>query len=229
MKDFQKAGGISAIISSASYIFAIGLYMTLMMPLANPNLGIHEYMTALIPMKSLVFIWNFSMYIIHGGSLVVLVLALYERLKISSPRLALVASGFGCIWTGFVLLSGFINIWGNEALISLYGRNPDQAETFKNALTFITLGIDSSDRFIGSIWVILVSLASFKSTKFPKILNIFGLILGFGVLVLGLIMPVNDTTASLLFGLGTIVWWLILGIKMIRRDPDSTLPLHGKV
>lgn len=229
MNNLQKAGGISAIISSFSYIFAIGLYLTLMMPLANPNLGIHEYMAFLIPMKSLVFIWTFSMYIIYGVSLVVLVLALYERFKMTSPRIALIASSFGCIWTSFVLLSGFINIWGNEALITLYGKNPDQAETFKNALTFITLGIDSSDRFLGSLWIGLVSFASFRNKTFPKILNIFGLILGFGVLLVGLIMPVNDTNASLLFGFGTIVWWLILGINMVKKDPSPMLSEKGKL
>jgi hypothetical protein len=218
MKNLQKAGGISAIISAVSYVCAIGLYMTLMMPMADSNLGIHEYMAFFIPNKSLAFIWTFSMYIIHGASLVVLVPALHERLKNTSPRLALVASGFGFIWTSFVLLSGFITIWGNEALITLYGKNQDQAETFKNALTIITLGIDSSDRFLGSLWVGLVSLAAFKKKAFPETFNIFGLALGAVALLIGLIMPVNDMSASLLFGLGAIIWWLALGIHMLRKQ-----------
>jgi len=221
-KNLQTAGGISAIISAASYVFAIGLYLTLMMPLADSGLGIHEYMALFIPMKRLVFIWTFSMYVVHGVSLVVLVAALHERLAGASPRLATVAACFGFIWTAFVLLSGFINVWGNEALVALYGKDPDGAETFRTALTIITLGIDSSDRLLGSLWVALASLASYRTKSFPKILDIFGMTLGAGVLLAGLLLPVNDSSASLLFGFGAIVWWLILGICMMRKNRGFT-------
>lgn len=227
MKNLQKLGGISAFISASSYVFAIGLYLSLMMPLSDSNLGIHEYMTFLKSMKTLVFIWTFSMYIIHGVSLVVLVAALHERFNSISPRLALIASCFGFIWTSFVLLSGFINIWGNEALIALYGKDSNQAETFKNALTIISLGIDSSDRFLGSLWVGLVSLAAYRNNTFPKIFNIFGLTLSAGVLSMGLIMPVNDSSASLVFGFCTIVWWSILGIYLMGKNPNSMIYEKG--
>jgi len=217
-RNLQKWGGVSAIISAASYVFAIGLYLTLMMPIADPNIGIHEYMDFIQPLKRLLYVWYYSMYHIHGASLVVLVFALHERFKDESPRLAVIASGFGFIWTSFVLLSGFINIWGTEALIALYGKNPDQADTFRNALNIITIGIDSSDRFLGSIWVGLVSLAAFRTKTFPKIVNIFGLALSAIVLILGLSLPVNDVSASLLFGTGAIAWWVPLGICMIRNE-----------
>jgi hypothetical protein len=218
MRNLQKAGGVSALVSAASYVFAIGLYLTLMMPLADSNLGIDGYMAFFMPHKSLAFVWTFSMYLVHGASLVVLVLALHERLKDTSPRLSIVAAGFGFIWAAFVLLSGFINIWGNEALVALYGKSREQAEAFKNALTIITLGIDSSDRFLGSLWVGLVSLAAYRTKAFPKASNIFGLALGAAALLIGLILPVNDTSASFLFGVGAIVWWLALGISMLRKQ-----------
>ncbi|MCX7027215.1 MAG: hypothetical protein NT061_07005 [Spirochaetes bacterium] len=218
MRNLQKAGGVSALVSAASYVFAIGLYLTLMMPLADSNLGIDGYMAFFMPHKSLAFVWTFSMYLVHGASLVVLVLALHERLKDTSPRLSIIAAGFGFIWAAFVLLSGFINIWGNEALITLYGKSREQAEALKNALTIITLGIDSSDRFLGSLWVGLVSLAAFRTKAFPKAFNIFGLALGAAALMIGLILPVNDTSASFLFGVGAIVWWLALGISMLRKQ-----------
>jgi len=218
MKNLGKAGGISAIISAASYVFAIGLYLTLMMPLADSSLGIHDYMAVFIPMKQLVFVWTFSMYVVHGVSLVVLVAALHERFAGTSPGLVAVASCFGIIWAAFVLLSGFINVWGNEALAALYGKDPDGAETFRTALTLITLGIDSSDRLLGSLWVGLVSLVSYRSKSFPKILDVFGMALGAGVLLAGLLLPVNDSSASLLFGFGAIVWWLVLGMIMLRKE-----------
>jgi len=217
-KNLQKWGGASAIVSAASYVFAIGLYLTLMMPIADPDIGIHEYMDFIQPLRRLLYVWYYSMYHIHGASLVVLVFALHERLKGASPRLAVIASGFGFIWTSFVLLSGFINIWGTEALIALYGKNQDQADTFRNALNIITIGIDSSDRFLGSLWVGLVSLAAFRTKTFPKIMSIFGLALSVIVVILGLSLPVNDASASLLFGTGAIVWWVPMGIYMLRKQ-----------
>ena len=107
---------------------------------------------------------------------------------------------------------------GNEALITLYGKSREKAEAFKNALTIITLGIDSSDRLLGSLWLGLVSLAAYRTKAFPKAFNIFGMALGAVALMIGLILPVNDTSASFLFGVGAIVWWLALGISMLRKQ-----------
>ena len=217
MRNLQKAGGIFAIVSAASYVFAIGMYLTLMMPLADSNLGIDGCIAFFVANRSLAFVWAFSMYIVHGLSLVVLVLALHERLKDGSPRLSAVAACIGFIWTAFVLLSGFINLWGNEALVTLYGKNPGQAEAFRNALTLITLGIDSSDRLLGSLWLGLASLAALRTGAFPKVSGIFGLVLGAAVLLIGLVLPVTDSSASFLFGVGAIVWWLTAGIHMLRK------------
>jgi hypothetical protein len=221
MRNLQKAGGVSALVSAASYVFAIGLYLTLMLPLADANLGIDGYVAFIAEHRALAFVWSFSMYIVHGLSLVVLVLALHERLKDGSPRLSLVASCLGMIWAAFVLLSGFINIWGGEALVTLYGKSRDQAEAFRNALTIITLGIDSSDRLLGSLWLGLVGLAAIRTRAFPKISGIFGLVLGAAALLIGLILPVNDTSASFLFGIGAILCWLALGIHMLRKPGIS--------
>jgi hypothetical protein len=217
MRNLQKAGGVSALISAASYVFAIGLYLTLMLPLADTQLGIDGYVAFFAAHRALAFAWTFSMYIVHGLSLVVLVLALHERLKDGSPRLSLVASSLGMIWAAFVLLSGFINIWGSEALVALYGNSRDQAEAFRNALTIITLGIDSSDKLLGSLWLGLASLAAFRTRTLPKVVSILGLAIGAAALLIGLILPVNDSSASFLFGVGAIVWWIALGVHMLRK------------
>lgn len=217
MKNLQKAGGISALLSAASYVFAIGLFLTLMRPLADPGIGIGDYVAFSTAHSALIYVWTFSMYILHGVCLVVLVLALHERLRAVAPRLSLVASGLGLIWTAFVLLSGFINLWGNGALVELYAKSPAGADTFKTALTAITAGIDTSDRCLGSLWMGLVSLGALKSKAMPKPASILGLVAGAAALVLSLVLPVTDVSASFLFAFGAILWWLILGVFMVRR------------
>lgn len=217
MKNLQKIGGISAIISAASYIFAIGLFLTVLMPLADTNINIHDYMAFFVPHKTIVFVSTFSMYIIHGVCLVFLALALHERLRISSPTLSVFALCFGLIWSSFVLLSGFINIWGNEALISLYSKSAAEADSLKTALSTITLGIDSSDRFLGCLWIGFVCFASFKSHIFLKAFNWFGFITSILSLLIGLFLPANDSSASFLFGVSAIIWWLAVGFYMIWK------------
>jgi hypothetical protein len=239
MRNLQKSGGIAAIVSAASYVFAIGLYMTTMAPMADPNLGIGEYFAFYADHRFVNFIWTYSMYIVHGASLVVLVLALRERLKEASPRLSLVAAGFGFTWASFVFLSGFINLWGAEALSALYAKSPALAETLKETIGIVTLGIDSSDKCLGALWIGLSSLAALKARTpsedgatsearrlpkaqaLPKALAIAGVLLGAAAFALGLALPTNDASASFVFGIGSIFWWSFLGSHMLRRPELS--------
>jgi hypothetical protein len=215
MKNLQKAGGVTAIIAAATYLFAMGLVVSMLKPMADTTLGFNEYMAFLMANKVLVFIWHFSMYLVNGFCLTVLVLALYERLKNSSPRLAKIGSAIGLIWTAFVFLSGMITNYGTESLITLYGKNQGQAESLKNALDTITIGIDSSDKFLGCLWVGLVSLAAFTNRVFPKAFNVFGLAISAVGLIGTMIPPL--VSISYVFGIGAIAWWLAVGIYMLRK------------
>ncbi len=245
-------------VSAASYVFAIGLYMTALAPMGDPSLGIGEYFAFYGEHRAIVFVWTYSMYILHGASLIVLVLALRERLKEASPRLSLAAACIGFAWAGFVLLSGFINLWGAEALADLYAKNPGLAETLKEAIAMVTLGIDSSDKCLGALWIGLSSLAALMALRakaapkalptavqsttvqltaalptavqstavqltaaLPKPLAAAGLILGAAVFAMGLVLPANDPSASFAFGIGTIFWWLFLGLHMLKRQVNS--------
>jgi hypothetical protein len=219
MKNLQKAGGITAIIAAATYLFAIGLAGSLLKPMVDLTLGFQEYMAFLMANKLLVFVWHFSMYLINGFCLTVLVLALHERLKNSSPSLAKISSALGLIWTAFVFLSGVITNYGIESLITLYGKSQGQAESLKNALDAMTVGIDSSDKFLGCLWVGLVSLAAFKNNAFPRTFNIFGLAISAAGLV-GTMIPAL-VSVSYVFGIGAILWWLAVGIYILRRQDKA--------
>jgi hypothetical protein len=216
MKNLQKAGGVCAVIAALMYVFAMGLVVSRLKPMADASLGFQEYMAFLIANKTLVFIWHLSMYLINGACLVVVALAIHERLDNGAPRLAKIASAFGFIWIALVLLSGLIVNFGNEALITLHGKNQGQAESLKNALDTITLGIDSSDKLLGGLWIGLASLAAFRCKAFPRVFSIFGMVIG-AVGLVGTMVPAL-TSISYLFGIGAIVWWLAIGITMLRKQ-----------
>lgn len=219
MKNLQKAGGVSALVSAATYVFAIGLYAAMLSPLADPSLGIDGYMAFYREHRAIAYAWSFAMYIVHGLSLVVLAKALGERLSAGSPRLAKVAEALGMIWAALVLASGFASIWGAEALVGLYASDKALAETARQALSIVTTGIDSSDKLLGALWIGLSCLGGVLGKSMSKAIGISGLALAAAVIALGLALPVIDSTASFAFGIGTILWWTALGAEMLRRRP----------
>lgn len=217
MKSLEKAGGVAAIIAAATYIVAMALAVTVLRPMVDAGTGFHEYMDFLVDHATIVYLWHFSMYLINGACLVVLVLAINERLGPYSPNLAKIATAFGLIWTAFVILSGLITNYGIAALIALYGKSPAQAEALKIAFDVVTAGIDSSDKFAGCLWVGLVSLASFKQRVFPRAFDIFGM----AISVMGLVGTTIPSLVSIsyVFGVGAIVWWIGVGVCMLTDGP----------
>lgn len=223
MKTLQHTGGISAIVAAATYIFAIGLASTLLAPMTDLSLGFTEYMTFLTANQTLIFIWHFTMYIINGICLVFLALSLYDRLKDGAPIFARAATVFGFMWIALVFASGLITNYGTSALVSLHAVDPSRAESLKLTLETITLGIDSSDKLLGCLWVGLTSLAAFKIRALPRAAAILGMLIS----VMGLL---GSTVPALIaisyaFGVGVIVWWLWVGIALLRRPAIASLPL----
>src|SRR5512134_2930059 len=127
MKTLQKVGGISALICAGTYILALGLLTTVLTPMADSSLPFEQFIAFFLPHQTLIFIWHFSMYLVNGTFLVLLTLALYQRLKTSTPALALAAACFGLLWTGLVFASGFITLYGWEVIGKLASTDPSQA------------------------------------------------------------------------------------------------------
>ncbi len=219
MKNLQKMGGVAALIDAATYLVSLGLLFTLLTPMANTDLDLGQFMAFYIKNQTLVFIWHMTMYMVNGVFLVTLALALYERLKVGSPALAQMATVFGLIWATLVFTSGLITNHGLNVVVALYGKDPAQAATVKLMLDTVTLGIDSSDRFLGCLWVLLISWAAMRAKELPKALNYLGLVLGVAGLVSTAAPVLKDLGVA--FGLGIIVWWIWLGIVMLRSHPST--------
>ena len=218
MKTLQKMGGIAALIDAATYLVSMGLAITLLAPMLNTNLDFDQFMAFFIENQTLVFIWHLTMYMVNGVFLVILALALYERLKASSPAMAQTATVFGLIWAVLVFTSGLITNHGLNVVVDLYGKDPAQAATVKLLLDTVTLGIDSSDRFLGCLWVLLISWAAMRAEGLPKALNYLGMVLGVAGLISTAAPVLKDLGVA--FGMGIIVWWIWLGIVMLRRSPN---------
>ena len=214
MKTLQKVGGIAALICAATYLLAMGLAATLLTPMFDNALPYDQFIAFYLPHQSLVFVWHFTMYLVNGTFLALLTLALYQHLKTNAPALSLVSACFGLLWTGLVFASGFISLYGWDVVGKLAAADPSQAATLRLVVYNISTGIDTSDRFLGCLWVLLASLAALRTRQLARPMNIVGLVIG-AAGILSSCVP-GLATLGIAFGLGVIVWWIWLGVVLLR-------------
>ena len=215
MKNLQKLGGLSALFEGISFIIGIALLVTVISTANYGSLDIDpiQNVVFLVENQTVLYAWNFIIYVAFGVFLVVLSVALYERLKAETPALAAVGAAFGLIWSGLVIASGMVANIGAGIVIDLYAINPEQAASTWLSLTFVTDGLGGGNEIVGGIWVALVSWAALQSRKLPKYLNYLGLVIGTaGILTT---IPILGELGAV-FGIGLIVWFFWAGIAMLR-------------
>ena len=217
MNGLQKMGGVAALIEAATYIVGFALLFTLLAPLAN-DMNPDQYVAFLFDNQALLYIWNLIIYVLNGIFLVVLVLALYERLKIGSPALAQTAAAFGLIWSGLVIASGMLIINNMGVVIDLYSNDPAQAAAVWVGLQAVEEGLGGGVELPGGLWVLLVSWAALRTGALPRALNFLGVVIGLaGLLTL---VPTLDLFEAV-FGLGFIIWFIWAGIVLLRSRAST--------
>jgi hypothetical protein len=134
--------------------------------------------------------------------------------------MAQTATAFGLIWAGLVISSGMIAIIGIGTVVDLYGNDPAQAGSVWLAIESVQRGVGGEIEIVGSLWVLLVSLAALRAGGLPRVLNYLGVVIG----VAGLLTVVPALAAlGPVFGLGLIVWFVWVGIVMLRSSPIASL------
>lgn len=219
MKTLHKVGGVSALICAGTYILAMALLTTVLTPMADESLPFDQFIAFFLPNQTLIFVWHFSMYLVSGAFLALLTLTLYQHLKTDAPALALVSACFGLLWTGLVFASGFITLYGWDVIGKLSSTDPSQAATLRLVVYTISTGIDTSDRFLGCLWVLLTSWAALRTGQLSKPLNYLGLVLGLAGIVSSVAPALNELGYA--FGLGIIVWWIWLGIVLLQNSRSA--------
>lgn len=219
MNKFQKTGGIAALIAAATFVVGFVLLFTLLAPIAG-DLSPGEYVAFLEANLAIMYLFNLIIYIIFGIFLVVLSLALYERLKAGSPATAQTATAFGLIWAGLVIASGMIANVGARVVVDLFSKDPVQAGTVWLAIDTVRNGLGGGNEIVGGLWVLLVSWAALRAGSLTRTLNYFGLVVSLAGLLS--LIPALGEVGGMIFGLGTIVWFAWLGIVMLRNSPKRT-------
>jgi hypothetical protein len=218
MKNMQKIGGLSALFMGVSHLAGIIIFM-----------GVLKYASITDPMEKLavniahqpvIFSSNLLMYVIFGFALILLALALNERLKSGAPALMQAATAIGIIWAGSLIASGMVANAGLLAAAPLYAKDPSQAATLWQAIEAVANGLGNANgEILGGPFTFLVSLAALRSGALAKRLNYLGLLVG----AQGILSVIPALTASLVggFGVTQILWFVWLGILLLCARPNT--------
>ncbi|MGB8980802.1 MAG: hypothetical protein WCC12_02900, partial [Anaerolineales bacterium] len=166
-----------------------------------------------------IFATNLLMYVFFGVGLIVLALALYGRLKAGAPAIMQVATAIGIIWAGSLIASGMVANAGLATVVSIYAKDPTQAALTWQGIEAVANGLGNANgEILGGPLMLLVSLAALRAGGLPKGLNILGLLVG----AVGIISITPGLTEGMIgiFGLGQIIWFVWLGIVLLRNNPS---------
>ena len=218
MKNLQKLGGVAALYEAISYVAGMIFFL-----LVVDYLGVVdplERVAMLVDNEAGFYAMTLVIYVFFGVALVVLALALHERLRADSPALMQVATAFGLIWATVLIASGMISNVGMEAVIALHGDDPVQAATVWLAIDSVVNGIGGGVEILGGLWSLLISWAALRGGKLPKALNYLGVAIGVAGIIT--VIPPLGETGGIIFGLGQIVWFAWVGVVLLRSLPSTT-------
>ncbi len=128
------------------------------------------------------------------------------------------ATVFGMIWACIVIASGMIFIIGMDTVVERYGQDPAQAAMVWLAIESVHQGLGGANEIVGGLWVLLISWAALRGGGLPRALNYLGVVIGVGGLLM--FVPALNMLGPI-FGLGIIVWFIWLGIVMLRSKPSA--------
>ncbi len=218
MNNLQKVGGVSALIEAAAFVVGFGLFATVLADLNSEDLDPIQKVAFLADNQAIAFIVYLIIYVVFGVFLVTLSLALYDRLKSGSAAMVQTATAFGLIWAGLVLASGMLRINDLGVVADLYSTDPSQAATVWLALNAVEEALGGVIELPGGLWILLVSWAALRTGGLPRALNYLGMLVGVaGILS---IFPAREALVAV-FGLGLIVWFVWLGIVMLRGSQSA--------
>jgi hypothetical protein len=215
VNNLQKVGGLAALIEGFIYIVGFAVMLTLLAPDNAADLNSVQKLAFLLERQNIFQALHFLIYVAFGVFLVVLTVALHERLKVGASAMVQVGSAFGLIWAGLVIASGMVANIGLEAVAGIYAKDPAQATSAWLSISAVQDGLGGGVELAGGLWVLLVSWAALRSNALPKALNYIGLLVGLAG-ILTVIPGLSDLGA--IFGLGQIVWFLWLGTFMWRNS-----------
>ena len=212
--NYLTVGGFAALAEAAIYVAGIA-YFLVILDVAGAA-GPLEQIELFVANEASLYAMYLLIYVIFGIVLVALVLALHERLATDAPMLMRATTAFGLIWAGLVIASGMVATLATGVVVDLYSTDPTQATTVWLAVSPVVDGLGGGNEIIGGLWTLLVSVVALRTRALHRVLNYVGLVVGTAGILSAI--PALGEIGGGVFGLTQIVWFVGLGILLLRTS-----------
>lgn len=219
---FQRLGGLAAIAAGLTYVIGFWVYFSILGPVqyGSPSIPAEQHVGFLVDNAALMSAWNLVIYVLNAVLMVVLVIAVHQRVKTASEGMVQTATAFGLIWAGLILATGMLTNVATSQIVQLAQTDMEAAASLWQSTVVVAAGLGGGNEITGGMWIFLLSLAGFQSRALPLPVNLLGLIVG-GAGIVSTIPVLSD--ATMIFGLGFIVWFFGMGVALLAMKPA---PVH---
>lgn len=216
-----RIGGLAALICAVTYMIGFALLVTLLAPLGfgTGDIDAAAVVAFNAERPGILTAWNSTIYVLNALALIVLVVALSNRLTDVTPGWASVTRGFGLVWAALVLGAGMIANVALERAADLYPSDPSGATELWTVLHAVELGLGGGNEIAGGVWIGCVSVAGLAGQSLSRPVGYLGLLTGLGGLAT--VVPAIGDAAGAVFGLGAIAWFLAVGAQLVTARPRT--------
>jgi hypothetical protein len=211
VNDLQKLGGVGAWLMSGLFGLILVLFLLIL-----PHQGLTDESNAaqvlMLARTSPTIYLALAVGIIAGGAAILLVPALYERLRAATPRLALLSAIVGGVAIVLLIANGGIYLFGVLRLAGLSRHNPAAATSAYLALRVVASALGDAGFVAYGSWSLLACRAALEGARLPRLVAHGGLVWGALAILASFISDLE-----LLAGLMGIVWFLGLGLALWRE------------
>jgi hypothetical protein len=222
------------IAAISTIVFALAAVVWFVLEGTPPRLGFEDtddpaIMVGFIQQHPEVFVQAGAMLVLMAISLAIAVLAVEEVVRPQSGGVGLRStSAFGLFSAAFFLFGGAVRIGSSGPLLHMAGLREAWGEGAYVAAQVVSQAVLISGIFGVCLWAVGLSLIGLRMKVIPLALCAFGIFPAFRI-ISGLLGPLGflPDTGGLFWVLsiasifGTILWCLILGIVLLRRNFGS--------
>ena len=160
-------------------------------------------------------------------ALIVVTLALHARMTALAPFAMQVATVVGLLRTALLLASVMVYNHGMSVAVDLYPESPGRAAALWQPLETVAEALGGTGgELLGGIWFLLLNSVALRFAALPRVLAWVGTAIG----AAGILSVVPALSAlEAVFGLLQIVWFLCLGVILLRaaRPASATEDLSA--
>ncbi|WP_067220738.1 hypothetical protein ACPUEK_14995 [Marinomonas gallaica] len=207
-------GGYCGIIAGLCFLFGMLVYVCFLMEyrFGDINEPFASQVRTMAEHALLLYGWYFIIYIVFGLALLGFQIGIQPYLKVGGLQQACAVLGY--LWVGLTLTTGMLANVGNTMILQVVSFDSSSAMYLWYALQMLIDGLGGGHEIVGGVWMLTLGAALIS-------FNIYGLGLKVLAFIIGSIGVLSSAPGlSMLggaFGLGCIVWFLIIGALMIKH------------